>query len=62
MGSDHQSLVTGVNVNGKTGLNSGVIFQPRPTADAQKSIAEAGACIFDLRTYGDEAIGKWTKG
>lgn len=61
MGSDHQSLMTGVNVIGKTTLNNGAIFQPRPTADARKSIAEAGACIFDLRTYGDEAIEKWTR-
>lgn len=61
MGSDHQSLMTGINVNGKTALNNGVVLQPRPTADARKSIAEAGACIFDLRTYGDEAIEKWTR-
>ena len=60
MGSDHQSLMTGINLIGKTALNKRVIFQPRPTADARKSIAEAGACIFDLRTYGDDAIGKWT--
>jgi len=60
MGSDHQSLTTGINLNGKRALNNGVIFQPRPSADARKSIAEAGACIFDLRTYGDEAIAKWT--
>ena len=60
MGSDHQSLMTGVNVIGKTDLNRGVFFQPRPTAGASKIIAEAGACIFDLRTYGDEAIGKWS--
>lgn len=60
-GSDHQSLLTGINVNGKTALNRGVVLQPRPTADARKSIAEAGACIFDLRTYGDEAIEKWTR-
>lgn len=61
MGSDHQSLMTGINLNGKTFLNQGVVFQPRPTADARKSIAEAGACIFDLRTYGDEAIEKWKR-
>lgn len=61
MGSDHQSLMTGINVIGKTALNRGVIFQPRPASDARKSIAEAGACIFDLRTYGDEAIEKWTR-
>lgn len=61
MGSDHQSLMTGININGKTALNNGVIFQPRPSSDARKSIAEAGACIFDLRTYGDEAIEKWTR-
>ena len=60
MGSEHQALMTGINVNGKTALSNGVILQPRPTAHAQKSIAEAGACIFDLRTYGDEAIKKWT--
>lgn len=61
MGSDHQSLTTGINVIGKTALKRGVIFQPRPATDARKSIAEAGACIFDLRTYGDEAIEKWTR-
>ena len=61
MGSDHQSLTTGINTIGKTGLNRGAFFQPRPAADARKSIAEAGACIFDLRTYGDEAIEKWTR-
>ncbi|MBP3452308.1 MAG: hypothetical protein J6M20_01155 [Clostridia bacterium] len=61
MGSDHQSLVTGINVNGKTALTNGVVFQPRATGDTRKSIAEAGACIFDLRTYGDAAIEKWTK-
>lgn len=61
MGSDHQSLMTGINVIGKNALSRGVIFQPRPATDARKSIAEAGACIFDLRTYGDEAIEKWTR-
>ena len=61
MGSEHQALMTGINVNGKTALSNGVVLQPRPTADARKSIAEAGACIFDLRTYGDEAIEKWTR-
>ncbi len=61
MGSDHQSLMTGVNVIGKTALNKGVVFQPRPTADTRKSITEAGACIYDLRTYGDEAVKKWNK-
>ena len=61
MGSDHQSLTTGINVIGKTALNKGAIFQPRPVPDTRKSIAEAGACIFDLRTYGDEAIEKWTR-
>ena len=60
-GSEHQALMTGINVNGKTALSNGVVLQPRPTADARKTIAEAGACIFDLRTYGDEAIEKWTR-
>ena len=60
-GSDHQSLMTGINVIGKSFLNRGVIFQPRPTRDAEKSIKQAGACIFDLRTYGDEAILKWKR-
>lgn len=61
MGSDHQSLATGINVIGKSTLSSNALFQPRPTEDARRSLTEAGACIFDLRTYGDEAMRKWSK-
>ncbi|MDO4621245.1 MAG: hypothetical protein Q4B09_11585 [Lachnospiraceae bacterium] len=61
MGSDHTSLATGINVQGKSLLGNGVLFQARPVEGAGESIAEAGACVFDLRTYGDEAMKKWAR-
>lgn len=55
------SLKTYVNLRGRIlrSSNAGAVFQFKPTAQTTDMLKEIGACIYDLKTLGDEAIGIW---
>lgn len=62
LGNEHMRAAT---VNSRTGRPSRSLLVRKlsspfyPVQGSDKLITEAGACIFDLRTYGDEAVAKW---
>lgn len=54
------AVVTAVNVFGRIIRDGqGAIFQFKPTAETAVMLKEVGACVYDLKTMGDEAISKW---
>lgn len=54
------AVVTAVNVFGRIIRDGqGAIFQFEPTAETAVMLKEVGACVYDLKTMGDEAISKW---
>ena len=60
--NDHMSINNGImGGNGRFLLLQKFASSFYPIKGFEKVITEAGACIFDLRTYGDEAIEKWKK-
>lgn len=54
------AVVTAVNVLGRIIRDGqGAIFQFKPTEETAVMLKEVGACVYDLKTLGDEAISKW---
>lgn len=64
-GLDNRHMTSGVN-NGF--LGGAALFRAKlsaaaflPCPDSDRLLAETGACLRDLRTYGDQAISKWQR-